>query len=81
MTPHDPDHIKVAFLHCWFSDLLEEEMRKAEEIYIRYLNIHLRIFEQRKGKEDERLTEPQGKQVLEEKSSTDEDEPPLPLAS
>ena len=75
-------HIEVLLLRRWFPDLPEEEMRRAEEVYIRYLDIRLRIYKRRVREENERLTEPQGKQALgEEIPSTDEDESPLPLAS
>lgn len=56
-------------------------MRKAEERYVRYIEILLRIYERRTREESERLAEPQGKQALGEEPSPDGDEPPLPLAS
>ena len=74
-------HIEIQFLRRWFPDLPEAEMRQAEDIYIRYLDIRLRIFERRVREEDERLTGRQGKQMLEGGPSTDKGEPPLPLAS
>lgn len=75
------ENIEVPFLRRWFPDLPEEEIRKAEDAYIRYLDIRLRIFERVVREEDEKLTELQRKQGLEEKTSTDEGEPSLPLAS
>lgn len=46
MLHPDPPYMKVAFLRRRFPDWPEDKMREAEEIYLRFLELQIRIFEE-----------------------------------
>lgn len=46
MLHPDPPYMKVPFLRRRFPNWPEEKMRDAEKIYLRFLDLQIRIFEE-----------------------------------
>ena len=58
MSSSDSDYKEIQFLRRLLPDLPEKEMRDAEELYRRYLDLRLRIFDR---VEQEELKNPHGR--------------------
>ena len=58
MSSLDSDYKEIRFLRRLYPDLPEQEMRDAEEVYRRYLELRLRIFDR---VEQQELENPHGR--------------------